>query len=272
MGPGPGPSAQASDRRRATAVVFTKYGAASVRERFAACRGGADLRCRHGDGGRTWHVLLVGGASGVGKTTLASALGRYYGVDVTQLDDIQTALETMTTPEQQPLIHFWQTNWAEFNAFTDDDHVNHFLDVSRQVYSRVLAAVVADRLDGGTPVIIEGDFILPELATRADFDGQPNDGRVRALFVEEGDEAQIAANVGQPRSRRRRRLRRLAAGTDQPAQGALAAAGVRSTRHPDRCRTSLGVDDRAGRRSDLGLTSGRTWVRQPGTAARACPR
>ena len=144
---------------------------------------------------RTWHVLLVGGASGVGKTTLASALGRYYGVDVTQLDDIQTALETMTTPEQQPLIHFWQTNWAEFSAFTDDDHVNHFLDVSRQVYSRVLAAVVADRLDGGTPVIIEGDFILPELATRADFDGQPNDGRVRALFVEEGDEAQIAANV-----------------------------------------------------------------------------
>ncbi len=145
--------------------------------------------------GRTWHVLLLGGASGVGKTSLASALGQHYRVGVTQLDDIQTALETITTPEQQPLIHFWRTNWAEFSAYTDDEHVDHFLEVCREVYSRALAAVVADHLDGGTPVIIEGDFILPELATRADFDGQPNDGRVRALFLEEHDEAQIAANV-----------------------------------------------------------------------------
>jgi 2-phosphoglycerate kinase len=144
---------------------------------------------------RGWHVLLLGGASGVGKTTLAYTLGQRYGVNVAELDDIQTALETVTTPEQQPLIHFWRTNWPQFSAFTDQQHVDHFLDVSRQVYSSALAAVVANRLDGGRPSIIEGDFILPELAAQAEFNGQPNDGRVRAVFLDEREEAEIEANI-----------------------------------------------------------------------------
>ena len=110
---------------------------------------------------REWHVLLIGGASGVGKTTVAAGLGQRFGVNLTQLDDIQTALETLTTPKQQPLLHFWRTHWSEFSAFTDEQHVAHFLDVSRQVYQPVLDAVVGDRLDGEMPTIIEGDFILP---------------------------------------------------------------------------------------------------------------
>ena len=144
---------------------------------------------------RAWHVLLIGGASGVGKTSVVSSLGQRFGVNVTQLDDIQTALETVTTPEQQPLLHFWRTSWPEFSAFTDAQHVAHFLDLSRQVFQPVLAAVVGDRLDGGMPAIIEGDFILPELAAQAEFAGRANGGRVRALFVQEEDERQIAANV-----------------------------------------------------------------------------
>ena len=144
---------------------------------------------------REWHVLLIGGASGVGKTTVAAGLGQRFGVNVTQLDDIQTALETLTTPKQQPLLHFWRTHWSEFSAFTDEQHVAHFLDVSRQVYQPVLDAVVGDRLDGEMPTIIEGDFILPELADQTEFAGRATGGRVRALFVQEHDEAQIAANV-----------------------------------------------------------------------------
>lgn len=143
---------------------------------------------------RAWHVLLVGGASGVGKTTLAHALGRRYGVNVTQLDDIQAALEAVTTPKQQPVLHFWRTNWPQFAAYTDQEHVEHFLHVSRTVFGAAIAGVIADRLDGGLPAIIEGGFILPELAARTEFGGQPNGGRVRAIFIHEQDESQIAAN------------------------------------------------------------------------------
>ena len=143
---------------------------------------------------RTWHVLLVGGASGVGKTTLAHGLGRRFGVNVTQVDDIQAALEVVTTPEQQPDLHYWRTNWVEFSRYTDQQHVEHFLQVARTLFDPVIAAVIADRLDGGLPTIIEGDFILPELAARAEFGRHLDGSRVRALFVDEGEQREISAN------------------------------------------------------------------------------
>jgi 2-phosphoglycerate kinase len=82
----------------------------------------------------------LGGGSGVGKTTLAHKLGLRFGVNVTQLDDIQAALEAVTTPDQLPLLHFWRTNWAEFSAYTDHEHVQHFLDVSRTVFEPIIDA------------------------------------------------------------------------------------------------------------------------------------
>jgi hypothetical protein len=144
---------------------------------------------------RRWHVLLIGGASGVGKSRLAVELGQRYAVNVTQLDDIQAALEVATTPSQLPLLHYWRTHWPEFTAFTDQAHVQHFLEVSREIFSPVITAVIADRLNDGMPAIIEGGFILPELAIQEEYGGHTSDGRVRALFVDEGNEGQIAANV-----------------------------------------------------------------------------
>jgi 2-phosphoglycerate kinase len=135
----------------------------------------------------------LGGGSGVGKTTLAHKLGLRFGVNVTQLDDIQAALEAVTTPDQLPLLHFWRTNWAEFSAYTDHEHVQHFLDVSRTVFEPIIDAVIADRLDGGMPTILEGGFILPCDAAKWSREDR-NAGRVRALFVDEADEQQIAAN------------------------------------------------------------------------------
>jgi 2-phosphoglycerate kinase len=144
---------------------------------------------------RDWQVLLIGGPSGVGKTTLAHALGRRLGVNVTQLDDVQVALEAVVSPEQQPLLHFWRTNWPEFAAYNDAEHVQHFLAVSRTVFEPAIEAIISDRLDDAAmPAIIEGDFILPELMTRTAFGDRRAAGRVRGLIVDESDEGAIAAN------------------------------------------------------------------------------
>jgi 2-phosphoglycerate kinase len=143
---------------------------------------------------RTWQVLLLGGASGVGKSSLSYRLARHYDINLTEIDDIQVALQKLTTPEQQPLLHFWRTNWDEFSSWSDEQHLSHFIQVSREVFQPALESVIANHLETNRPVILEGDFLLPELAAFKIFDEQINDGRVKALFLYEEDETQIVAN------------------------------------------------------------------------------
>lgn len=148
-------------------------------------------------GGRGWDVLLIGGASGVGKTRLAFALSDHFAVSVLQVDDLQVAFESLTTAEQQPELHFWRTNWAEFSAFSDAEFVEHFRSVARGVFHPAVEAVIAEHLESGYPLIIEGDFLLPSLAVASSFLDQPSNGRVAAIFIHEDDEQQIAANYGE---------------------------------------------------------------------------
>ncbi len=143
---------------------------------------------------RSWDVLLLGGASGVGKSSLSYPLTKHFDINLTEIDDIQVALQKLTTPEQQPLLHFWRTNWEEFSNWSDEQHLAHFIQVSREVFQPALEAVIANHLETNRPVVLEGDFIVPELVTFKTFDEQNNDGRVKALFIYEEDEAQIAAN------------------------------------------------------------------------------
>ena len=41
---------------------------------------------------RNWDILLIGGASGTGKTQLSIPLARHYGVDLVRVDDFQLML------------------------------------------------------------------------------------------------------------------------------------------------------------------------------------
>jgi 2-phosphoglycerate kinase len=52
-----------------------------------------------------WQVLLLGGASGVGKTQIASKLAALFGAGLTEIDDFQIVLERMTNPEEYPELH-----------------------------------------------------------------------------------------------------------------------------------------------------------------------
>ena len=71
-----------------------------------------------------------------------------------------------------------------------------------------LALVVGNHLQSHTPIVHEGDFILPSLALRETYGEEPANGQVRALFLYEEDEAQIAQNFrerhGSDQSRRTR--------------------------------------------------------------------
>jgi 2-phosphoglycerate kinase len=141
---------------------------------------------------RPWQVLLLGGASGTGKTAVSYRLAHYFGVGLTEVDDFQALLERMTTPEQQPVLHFWRTHPAP-DQLSATEIFEQGLEVGRVIASG-LDAVIANHLEEQTPVVLEGDFIHPALAAQKTFSGISNNGQVRAVFLYEDDEQQLLAN------------------------------------------------------------------------------
>jgi 2-phosphoglycerate kinase len=141
---------------------------------------------------RRWQVLLIGGASGTGKTAVSYRIAQYFGVGLTEIDDFQVLLEQMTTPEQQPALHFWRTHPAP-QQLSADEIMQQGLTVG-QVMAPGLEAVIANHLESQTPVVLEGDFLHPALAAQTQFGGLANEGRVRAIFLHEEDEAPLLTN------------------------------------------------------------------------------
>ncbi|GBF78252.1 hypothetical protein PA598K_06870 [Paenibacillus sp. 598K] len=135
---------------------------------------------------RNWTVLFIGGASGIGKSSVAYELARYYGVNVLEVDDIHLSVKTVTTKEQFPVIHYWETGEDEKYAGVDGT-VKWLIDVGKEM-APVLKALVDRHIEDHLPVIIEGDFIHPELA--AAFDNP----QVKFIFVLESEQQQIAQN------------------------------------------------------------------------------
>ncbi|HVB09850.1 MAG TPA: hypothetical protein VNM16_05715 [Bacillota bacterium] len=137
---------------------------------------------------RTWQVLLLGGASGVGKTSVSYRLAAHYGIGITEVDDLYVAVRRLTTHAEQPALH---------EAGLEGDMLARMLRVS-QALAPAVDAVIASHLESRTPVLLEGDFLLPGAAL------QPAD--VVALFLYEEDEGQIARNYrareGQDQPRR----------------------------------------------------------------------
>ena len=129
--------------------------------------------------------MLIGGASGVGKSTLSRQLANHFQLPLTEVDSFQLILERMTTPEQQPALHFWRTH-PEAMAWPPERILELHLDVGR-VIATALHAVMEDHLASAAPLILEGDYILPEVAA-----AYPS--QVLGLFLDEPDLTQIVDN------------------------------------------------------------------------------
>lgn len=55
---------------------------------------------------RPFDILLVGGASGVGKSNISYELAKVYDVNVVQVDDFQCIVEHFTREEDYPVFHY----------------------------------------------------------------------------------------------------------------------------------------------------------------------
>lgn len=135
---------------------------------------------------RNWTVLLIGGASGTGKSSIAYEIARFYGVNVLEVDDVHLSVETVTTKERFPAIHYWNTgvNWKDIGVA---DNVNWLIDVGKEMIP-VLKELVNRHIEDKLPIIIEGDFINPE------FTKSFMNPEVKSIFVNESDINQILQN------------------------------------------------------------------------------
>lgn len=113
---------------------------------------------------RPWEVLVILGASGVGKSTVAAEIARRRGVAWLQVDDLRLTLQfsSATLPERTDDLYFfertpdiWQRPVAEL--------LRGFIRVA-EVMAPAVRTVVHSHVLTNSPMVIEGDGILPALA------------------------------------------------------------------------------------------------------------
>jgi 2-phosphoglycerate kinase len=140
-------------------------------------------------------VLLIGGASGTGKSVAAERLGQRLGLPWLQVDDLRIAIQFggIVTPEAHPgLFHFLATPdvWRQ-----PPEALRDRLIAIGDAMSPAIEIVIEHHIVTGKPLIIEGDGILPALFTRPAIRDYLATGQVRAVFLREADEEAIAANM-----------------------------------------------------------------------------
>jgi 2-phosphoglycerate kinase len=132
-----------------------------------------------------WIVTLVCGASGVGKSSVARPLAGRWAVPLAEADDVVTALSALTTPRTHPLLHHWSTTGRD-RQWTPEELAAHTLAVAESL-APGFRAVIADHVECGAPVVIEGDYLLPDLVSGFE-------AAARAVVVAEPDEDALVAN------------------------------------------------------------------------------
>jgi hypothetical protein len=125
-----------------------------------------------------WRVLLLSGASGVGKSTVAKRLGQRLGIPWLQVDDFRLAFER-----------------SGF-VIPDSAHAPTFdgpggLVAVGDLLSPAIEVVIENHVDQRNPAILEGDAILPALFERPSVRQRTEAGRVRAIFLYEPEERVI---------------------------------------------------------------------------------
>ena len=93
-------------------------------------------------------ILLIGGATGTGKSTVATEVAHRLGIHrVTSTDVVRETLRAFFAPEYMPSIHR-----SSFDAEPGEELVEAFLAQTKEVLVAVEAAVERAR-ETGVPVI-----------------------------------------------------------------------------------------------------------------------
>ena len=140
-----------------------------------------------------WKVLLIGGSSGVGKSIVTPQIARYFAAPCSQIDDFRLVLQRITTPDQQPTLHFFVGTEQVWHR-SPEELCERLIEVGR-VVSRNIEIVIAHHVATNTPLVLEGDGIMPALGAQCSFAGLETGDDVRSVFIFEPDEEILFTNM-----------------------------------------------------------------------------
>jgi 2-phosphoglycerate kinase len=115
-------------------------------------------------------IVLIGGGTGTGKSTIATETAYRLGITrVTSTDFVRQTMRAFFSPEFMPSIHFSSFEAGSLLVDEPDPAVRGFLDQTRNVLVGVKAAM--DRaLHEGFSMVLEGVHLVPGMLTQPDTD------------------------------------------------------------------------------------------------------
>ncbi|GHO64477.1 hypothetical protein KSC_033690 [Ktedonobacter sp. SOSP1-52] len=145
-----------------------------------------------------WRVLLIGGSSGTGKSSIARQLAAQLAISWLQVDDLRLALQNsrISFPKQahtDALYFFTRPGiWRG-----SPEALSQALIAVGATLRPALEIVIANHIDIDAPLILEGDSILPSLLENPLMHQYKNRGRLQVVFLQEPDEKQLSINITQ---------------------------------------------------------------------------
>ena len=106
-------------------------------------------------------VILVGGATGTGKSTVATEIAYRLGITrVTSTDFVRQTMRAFFSDEFMPAIHYSSFEAGDAFPDADDPLVTGFLEQSRDVLVGVVASIER-ALEEGWSMVLEGVHLVP---------------------------------------------------------------------------------------------------------------
>jgi len=114
---------------------------------------------------KTPYIILIGGASGIGTTTVATELGHRLGIGrVIGTDSIREVMRKVLSKDLMPSLHVSSCEaWRYLKAPLPSEFNRKIFGYQKQV-ERVtvgIEAIIERSMEEGLPVVIEGIHLLP---------------------------------------------------------------------------------------------------------------